>query len=172
MKDKKNQKAKGEQPKVSEFKPKAGPKSGGVKGKTKKAQAKKNTAIDFKEERRIWAQAKANQAKSNVQKTLNSFPENMYWIIISIMETVFGDVYTHWMDGFEYGGDSAKKVNDHEVKRAVFNAIRKALVEEGYFSWDKDDKSYIKFQQEFNALWRELNDLWYNANKAYGHQYS
>jgi len=168
MKDKKNKKAKGEQPKVSQFKPKAGPKSGGVKGKTKKAQAKKNTAISYQDERRNWAEAKANQAKVNVDKAFNSFSKDVATIILTFIEAVFGKLAIEKM---ESGNPSVKNLKDYEVKRAVFNAIRKALVEEGYFSWDKDDESYIKFQKEFNALWRELNDMWYNANKAYGHMF-
>jgi len=167
MSKNKNQKAKGEQPKASEFTTKAGPKSGGVKGKSKKAQAKKSQAIDFREERRIWAEVKANQAKDNVDKAREAFPENVVTIIDAVIRAMFGK---DALEKMENGNPSIKKVGfDHGVKRAVFNAIRKALVAESYFSWDNDDKEYRQFQQDFNVLWRELEDMSRNANKAYGH---
>ena len=154
-------------PKAEGYTPKAGPKSGGTKGKAKKAQAKKAEAINPKEERRIWAEVKAKQAEAKVKKAFN-----VVWgmLLLEAIEMAFGNSA---VEQISYGRSAeGEKLRSHEVKRAVFNTIRKAMVEEGYFGWDKDDPEYVKFQWAFNALWRDMNDLWYNANKAYGHYHS
>ena len=154
-------------PKAEGYTPKAGPKSGGTKGKVKKAQAKKAQAIDTKEERRIWAEVKAKQAEAEVHKAFN-----VAWgmLLLEAIEKVFGNSA---VEQISYGRSAeGQKLRDYNLKRAVFNTVRKAMVEEAYYGWDKSDPNYVKFQQEFNALWRAMNDMWYNAHKAYGHYHS
>ena len=89
-------------PKAEGYIPKAGPKSGGTKGKIKKAQAKKAQAIDAKEERRIWAEVKAKQAEAEVHKAFNrlteqSKPDGLLWVA----DNSIGGRYVRYIGEFD-----------------------------------------------------------------------
>jgi hypothetical protein len=159
-------KAKGDKPEEKESKrqTKAGPKSNPDKNSVgARANTKAQKPISEKEGRVIWAQVKAEKAKANVEKTLDEMP--MVQIVLWALDIIFG--IENAVEKIGYGNpQEGSKIRNYEEKRRVFNAIRKALVEEGYFSWEKDDMNYVAFQRQFNTLWTELNELWYNANKA------
>jgi hypothetical protein len=161
-----NKKGKGEQPKSDKgYTPKAGPKSGGTKGKSRKAQ-KPNNIVTPEEGKAIWkavmAEKALEKAEARVKSAWDKVSDNGWDLIIlhvfatisgfqiSSFEALMGEI---WSDDYVF---ATTKEDFHVLKRNFFNKAYSALKGEALIGEEG--------RQQLSEL---TNEIWWGGREAY-----
>ena len=164
-KDNQKGKGKGEQPKPDKgYKPKAGPKSGGAKGRNRKV--KPTNIVSPEEGKKIWKAFKAESALVKAETRVHEAwdkVESLKWdlVILSIFATISGINITDFekLKDEMYNESSifsSGKEEFHILKRNFFNKAYSALKGEALIVSEED-------RQQLSEL---TNHVWFGGREV------